>query len=860
MYVDDKFQKNDLVVFHPVKSTKHENELFTLFAYHISKESDVSFLQQQYIDSGIEEIDKYIDKLAIKKELSIDEKFILKLNKLQYVDNLESYKKLVTLLKEYYGLNHSLVFDALRKLCNDAYLIQLFEVGVIESYDIELMKTYFHNSSADNKRYLITKFQESDKKIILQHHIDLLRNRGLLEFLNDDIKSILDIVCRNPQTINNEIYSELKKELLRKLDSDELITLWLFDYIDDLPEAYLVANFDIRNSKRLKQLIDRSSKKFEAARKKIFENYFANFTNKNFETELGLLIQTLSEFERFSISRYKELIGIYNSVFDNYQKFLLWIFGVKDIYFDIDKIAKGEKKINDYYKLKYLLRYRSENRIKMSITFEDEISFKGLISFVKTNPWNEFIYPLASDEDEFNNINSFLLDIELYFKDSTINLYQLANEIFESMPKYNIHHIRLWLYNWVDNGKYDYVGFRKGFKELTKEEQKKFRERGEELIKGEVTNKISNEIKPCKNIIESTKFYKIYSAYLYNFFFQEGSLKLKKEDETFSKPYNEDLSSRAFNDIPELNKLNKLEIKVTVDLNNNITQVEGLDLIFNTIHTKQIEKVLGVVVESDRNKLVKSNNYIEDWELIKKIKEFLYAGQINDVEVKLVNEPKNFFRRMDSESGIDKYELTALFTHKAPQDYGIVWDNIDYSQDRAIYVFKSKYIDLESQLQKIADAISKTAQFRSTLISSANDNMHELFRANLGYVGCIRKNKGEQFSYEKFESKLYKLFWSLTPNLPSMDEQLELVDWDPETPHTVKVKAGARYEQRSQSKQRSQPRQMQASEIGTVDISFFEQGEIKKEKTLVEKVEVERKMKIYNLLKSFNDVAQKIYN
>lgn len=848
LYQNDKFKKNDLVVFHPVNSTKHDNELFALFAYHISKEFDITFLQKQFNECGIEQINRHIDYLAKTKELSIDEKFILKLNRLPYVENQESYKQLVSLLKEYYGLNHSLVFDALRKICSDAYLIQLFETGIIESYDIELMKTYFHNTLADNKRFLIMKLQESDKEIILDYHIDQLRKKGLLDFLNDDIKTVLDIVGRNRLTMNDGIYFELKKELQSNLDSDDLITLWLNDYIDKLSEAFIIAEFDIRDSKLLKKLIDKDGEKFETARNKIFENYFFNFKNKNFENDLGILIHTLHEFERTYQSRYEEIIKIYNSTFDNYQKFLLWIFGVKQIDFNIGEIAKGHQIINDYYKLKYLLRCRLEKSIQINSTFEDEIGFDGLIVFIKTNPWNDFIYPVANNEEEYRNINSFMSDIEHFFDNGTIDLSQIADEIFESMPKYNTHHIRLWLHNWVGNNKYDYVGFRYGFKELTKEEQKEFRARGTELIKGELVNKISNEVIPCENIIETSGFYRVYSAHLCNFFFQDGWLRLRIENGSFTKIYEEGSSSRAFNDIPENSSLNKLDITVTVDYENKITKIDGIDLIFNTIHTKQIEKVLGMPVETESNVITKSNNYVEDYNLIKNIKDYLYYCQVDNVEVMLVNEPKNFYRRLDDASGIDKYEVTALFTHKAPNDFGIVWDNVDYSQDRAIYVFKSNSNQLENQLSKLADAISNTAQFRSTLISSADDEMHELFRANLGYVGSIRKNKGELNSFDKFQSKLNRLFTLPTPVIPSVEEQEALEPWDPETPHSVRVRAV------SNSSYKSKPRQMTDYEIGKVDIPFFE-----KTVQIDERVQYERKIRIYNMLKSFNEVAEKIY-
>lgn len=854
LYLDDTFQNNDLVVFHPVKSTRHDEELFALFVYHINRETDITFLQSQYVDSRIEQINYYIDKLAETKVLTSDEKLIIKISRLSYVENPLSYAKLTALLKESVIVNQNLILEALRKQCKNVYLIQLFEAGLIEAYDLEVMKNYFHNSLADNKRYLINRIKGQNKELILQYHIDSLRDKGLFEYVNDEIKTLLDIVYRNPQTRNTNLYSTLKTELLNKLDPIDLIDLWLSDYIDELSEAFLISEFDIKSSKQFMKLLNKEGDKFEIARKRIFESYFANFNNKHFEKELGTLTQALREFERFSKERYDEIISIYNSVFDNYQKFLLWIFGVKNIDFKFNEVVEGQQDINDYYKLKYLLRCKSEQRISFSSSFEKEISFEGLISFIKSNPWNEFIYPLTNNEEEYVNINSFLYDVETIFANNPIDVRKLAEEIFESMPKYNAHHIRLWLYNWVDNGEYDYVGFRQGFKELTKEEQKKFRERGDSLIKGEVTNKISNDIKSCKKIIDSTQFYKVYSACLYNLFFQEGTLKLKKEDESFTKPYAEALATRAFNDIPESNSLNKIEVKVTVDMNNNITRVEGLDLIFNTIHTKQIEKALGVVVEPRNRPANDDMGYVEDWKLIKKIKDFLSDRQFAGIEVKLVHEPKNFFRRLDEKSGIDKYELTALFTLEAPCDFAIVWDNVDYSQDRAIYVFKTKYMDLESQLHKIADAIASTAQFRSTLISLENDEMYALFKANLGYVGNIRKNKGELYSFEKFQQKLEKLFCMPTPVLPTPDEQLKLDDWNPETPHTGRVRAGGGH------KQHAGPRQMHASEIGKVDISFYEKAHLKTEKKEVGECGFERKEKIYNMLRSFNEVAVKIYN
>lgn len=853
-YLNESFKKGDLVVFCPVKSSKHKDELFALFAYKLENETDISFLIKEYQNSKIEGIKIYIKQLLKSQDIALGDKFKIEMNLFDFVENAESFSKLKSKLSEYKNLNYTPDYDLLKGICDNKYLIQLFESNIIDEYDVELMKSYFHKTIADNKRLLIRKFSIKDQTSILEYHIEQLRLEGFLISLNDNVKTLLDIVYRDKETRLPELYSKIKEEILMDFEYNDVVQLWLNGYIE-VSENYIINNFDFNNEQLIIAILSKKDLKFDETISKIFEEYFLKFKKTDFRTEYPTLIKRLLIFKNKNEARAKEIISIISTYINDNEKFTLTVFGIEIEKFDLELYVTNHlNDINDYLKIKYLLNL---NDIKTNYTKHkpviESITETGLISFIESNPWNEILKPSKIDKSTTLN-NYFLSDIEDfsnlqdYYKP---DISKLANKIFDTMPKYNVEHLRLWLNNYVNDEKYDYVGFRTLFKELTLKEKKLFKDKGNIFIKSEVINEYALVVKPCAHIIEETSTYKLYSARLFNLFFEEDKIRIKREDGSYSKSFHDELASYSFNNIPENDPLNKNEIIVKVLSNNYIEEIIGLEKIYELIHTKQIQKALGKVVNQNNFSINENISYVEDWNLVKKIIEFLYNSQEPGYEVVYVAEPKNFFRRLDENSGIDSFEQTALYVIESSSDYAIIWENIDFTDDRATYVFKSRQENIKSQLNKLVNAITTMSQLRSTLIRDFFEEELEIFRNNLGFIGKINKKRGDKTSFEIWQNKLNDLMDKPTPFIPSLELQEMLKEWQPETPtHSPFIGYKAK----------SEPKKVKIipdNEIRIVDIAMKENDSEDVTYDNQRDIDIERKNKIYNILKNFNkDISE----
>lgn len=854
-FKNEKIKTNDLVIFCPVKSSKHKDELFCLFAYKLENETDITFLLKQYQDSNIEGIKIHINQLLKSQNIAIEDKFKIELIISEFVDDAQSFYKLKSKLSEYKTLNYIPKYDIIKEHCENTYLIQLFESNIIEEYDVELMKSYFHKTTADNKRFLIRKFSVNDQTYILEYHIEQLRLEGYLVDINDRLKTLLDIIFREKETQQPELYSRIKEEILTDFDFDNIIQLWLNGYLD-VPEQYIINNFNFDNEQLIVAILTKKDLKFDETISKIFEEYFLKFKKTDFESEYPNLIKRLSVFENKNRERATEIIAVISTFLSDFQKYTLSVFGVKIEKFDLDSyISNHLNEINDYLKIKYILKSRDlNNNYEKYRPIIESISYLGLISFIESNPWNEILKPSGRIIPEYHT-NYFLNDIKDFSDCQDFckpDIYELACEIFETMPKYNVEHIRLWLNGYVDNEKYDYVGFRTLFKELSLNEQKLFKNKGDIFLKGEVLKDSSLVVKPCVQILEETSTYKIYSARLFNLFFEENRIKIRKEDGSYSNSFSDFLATYAFNNISENSILNNYEIRVKLLLNNDIEEIIGLDNIYQSIHTNQIKKALGIVVNPKNISLKENISYVEDWTLVKKIIEYLDVYKEPDYEVINVAEPKNFFRRLDEESGIDSFEQTALYVHEASCDYAIIWENIDFTDDRATYVFKSRRENIKTQLDKLINSITTLSQLRSTLIRTNVNEELVLFKNNLGFIGKIHKKRGDNLSFEIWQNRLNDLMDKPTPLIPSLETQKMLKDWSPETPnHSPVFKNKSKFESKK-------VRLITDNEIRTVDIAMKEEGHDFALQENLDNKDIERKHKIYNSLKSFNESLSEI--
>jgi len=802
--------KNDgLLVFSPMKYSEKYSQLFAFFAYPIEEEKDVCFLKEK-LDaselnaSQLEKIKEYISKI-IKSESSIAIRFELELQSIGFVDDYPKYSQLIKKIQDYKNeFEYSSELLLMKNYCAEKYLIQLWETEIISEYDLDVMKNYFHFTNADNKRKIILRFSEDIREVILLYHFKKLKEENELDFLTNKIKTFLDIIYRNKDTQNPHVYIQVIDFLYLSLNSNELINLWLDGYIDKLSKKIIVNNIDINNSMLIDKLIKKDEEKYTEAIKKIYENYFIKISKEDFDKEFPILVTRLSIFESLYKSRYEEIIKIVSTTFNDFQKFSLWIFGV-EIKCDSDKCFKlYQNVLNSYYQIKYILKEKQKLSIQNPNSLfstnnviqkaQVDITQKSIEEFSINYKWNNLISltQIISDNPDNVSKNNFLYDIKLFIKEfdrKDINIDEIAINTFNGLKKYQVFHLRLWLYGYVPDGFYHFIGFRNSFKELTYEEQKLFKKIGN--FNEYNTNVIlpeKNEVIPCKKFVLEANNSKTYTAFIENIYFNEGGLRLRTENKSYTNITEVVFASSGLNRIQQSNPLNKLPMQIKVSDKNEIISIEGINKILTRIHTGEIERTLGTVVKLTSAIERKNKSFVEDWNLRKQIIDYLNKNQYPIIEPKAVYEPKNFFRRLDQNSDIDSYELTRLFSIKTDDGFAIIWENIDLTEDRATYIFKTTENNHNIQIEKLTNAIVSSAQLRSALYSTKKDSKLQIFKNDFGYIKTIRKQRGKNKAFNNWQSKLASALKQTIPEIPSSKELEDINEWSPDNPHHARIK------------------------------------------------------------------------
>lgn len=849
-------QNDDLVIFNPIISVKDTTQLFAFFAYPVSIERDVNFLKSQYEKYQIPALKGYILNISNKDELTLKERFELELIKLGLISKIEDYLKLADLLKRYSkDFSFNADYDILSKYVSAKYLIQLWESDIINSYDIDTIKEYFIKANADTKRVIIQKLIEVDKDVIIDKYFLHLQNSNKLKRINNDLKTFLDIIYRNEKTRRKSLYEKVKQYLLSTLSPNELIDLWLHDYIDGLSESYVVKYFNLGDKNSIKLLLQRKDEdgkeKYTELISKIYEQYFIDIAkgNLDFEEEYPNLVKYLKIFENEFADRYLEIIDILQTTLRPYQQFVLWVLGINieiDSYFFV---KQNLSEINHYYRLKFILRYLNENdnadiEKLLNSVYLDLNSLKG---FAINYKWNDVVYPTEIIERE--ETHSFLCDVIDYNSKSKkdFNILDLADAIYNSIEKYTEVHIRLWLYDYLTDKKYySYVGFRANFKNLTNKEREYFRTKTNEKDFSEISEQEVSEVQPCTNYEQINETAKSYKAFVENVYFGNGYIKLRLENRDYTEQFPQEYSSTGLNRIPSTHYLNKIPLKIVVETN-KIEELTGLENLFAQIHTGEIEKALGTVIEgNERNS--QNYTYTEDWQLRKQVIDYLNANQAKNIEVTIVNEPKNMYRRLDESSGIDEFEKTILFTIKIENkdEFAIVWENVDLSEDRATYIFKCSKDNHSEQIRKIANAIASLAQFRSTLSSAKDENELYIFKNNFGFITSIRKQRGKNKPFSNWLGKLENALIQQIPKLPTTDELEKLKNWTPNIPHTARLNKSSQIKFKPSAVIREK-------DLAKTDI-FTSQEQNNDDEKMKEATSIhnEDKIPLLNMLKEFN--------
>jgi len=148
----------------------------------------------------------------------------------------------------------------------------------------------------------------------------------------------------------------VEKIVLENLRSEEVIDLWLGGYLE-LSEEYILEHFDIDNSVQVKRLLNRQSMEnniYKTTFKKLYEQYFLDFKNSEFEEEYPKLVKRLLIYKEGFSKDFSQTFEILELKFNVHQKFLLWIFNAP-VSFDAKKyVIEYVDRLSDYHKIRFL--------------------------------------------------------------------------------------------------------------------------------------------------------------------------------------------------------------------------------------------------------------------------------------------------------------------------------------------------------------------------------------------------------------------------------------------------------------------------------------------------------------------------
>jgi hypothetical protein len=470
----------------------------------------------------------------------------------------------------------------------------------------------------------------------------------------------------------------------------------------------------------------------------------------------------------------------------------------------------------------------------------ESVSEAKIIDFASYFQWNELISPVSKDDES----PSFLKDVETFinkFERIDIELNKIGEAIYDSLAFFKAYHLRLWLFGYVTESRYSYVGYRECFKELSPKEQKFFRNKGDNYNKEEVFEGELLEVEPCQNIIQREGNIVTYKAIAENIYFRDGSIMLRMGNREYTNIYPEPFASSGLNRIPKSSHFNSFEFIIKVE-GNDIKTVQGLEDFFTEIQTGEIEKALGKIIEPKPSKDNRNKSYVEDWKLRKEVIKYLNEQQIDKYSPKIINEPKSRYRRIDKDTEIETFEKTHLYTIPTTDGYGIVWENIDMTEDRATFIFKSTRETYLLQIEKIAHSIVSYGQFRSTLISAREEEKLEIFKNNHGYIAKIHKQRGKNLPFGNWKEKLEEALLQSIPNLPDFQQIDSLKYWQADMPFSPKInkKIG----------------KISVEDIKTVDFDFENPTYEEKEENSAPKIRINKKIEILNKLREINQLFQ----
>lgn len=759
----------ELVVFNPVVSSKNAQELFAFFAYPLRQEQDIDFLREQLDASQLPGIQARLDQLQVKApELSPAEKFAVGLRQLGPVQSLVKYQQLAELIQIAVRAGYQPDIARLRHVVTPVYQIMLWDNQLVADYLPEVMTDYFMRASADRKREIATRLTTAQRRPLLEQFVQQLAPHGRrITRVNNSLKTCLDIIYRSAETRDAELYQQLVG--LLEVSPEDGRQLLAQGYIAHLPPSSVAP---VDSQKPSAAWLQRHEAEKHPQRD-LAAFYQEEMLGADTEDEAGQLRLALvgKLLKEFCPEQAAAFFAFYWPRLSPKQQLILWTVEVGPELPNPEGIyAELGASLSVFFRLRYYLRQPAASPAEHEVAVAEVARFASfyyqheLVEIIRELTPKDAVLPsrpyyrLLDELDELAGRWPGLWDME-----------EAALAIYQAIPPYQPAHIRLYLSDRVPSEIGDFYGYREPFRLLNTFEKQLLRQRFNRSGQAEEVYKLKLEVTPCETYELSGAVYR-YTAFLENIFFGTGSICLRMADGTFTIPYKGDAVSEkadlGINRLPIDSIYSEVPITIWVE-GERIIRTENLAALFDLIQEEQIAFVFQKRPPTDSDSSPQTEAYAEDWQLRSEVIHYLKENSLAEYEV---TEPRNYFRRLDIESVADEYEKTSLFIIPTADGLGIVWENMDFSEDRSTYVFKARPEELEEQVARLKLAISSYALWRSALTSQQVGDNPRIFRNYFGFLARIRKRRGRNQSFDHWHERLQNMLARPVPLRPSAEE------------------------------------------------------------------------------------------
>jgi hypothetical protein len=284
------------------------------------------------------------------------------------------------------------------------------------------------------------------------------------------------------------------------------------------------------------------------------------------------------------------------------------------------------------------------------------------------------------------------------------------------------------LYLWLKelNPHYNYFEFVQVAWQLSNDERKLFNKQVKEYAKEERIQKFIDQI-PKAELLKGTESSKVYKCKWRNLYYRQGTVQVFLDKTTATEDYRWEVAREEWNLLTQeyFNNRRIEDIIVTVDNNNRILNIEGLDDI----------EVKIAVAEIRKNGTRERRTAISSSQLTK---------IIHNVAAR--NQCINFLASQNSPyNAIDVQELVTevygslrrdvSFLFPIPDGKGnvyLIWESAEFEKSKATHIFKCREENIEESQEKIKDYIEQNIYTRSKLNSPMYADIDE--RRALNYV------------------------------------------------------------------------------------------------------------------------------